>query len=398
MTPSLRDVVAAGVRRLPLQQREAVERAVFGRELRAASALVPYLPDDRAAGLLVAPTNTAGQGYRWARAAQAHLDGVAARSVTLERPGGADRFAYPTDVRLPLSLRPGRAAWRDGVLARFSHALFETGYSPTDMTTAIADRETIDRYRAAGVAPAIIFHGSEIRDPEQHAALYSASPFHTDVSVDDDVRDRIRAAHRLLEIGDLHIFVSTPDLLDFAPAATLLPVVVDIDRFASPRTAPALGRSRPIVLHAPSNPALKGTAAIEQVLEALDAAGRITYRRLQGVPHSEMPTFVAGADLVVDQIVLGNVGVLAAEAMSSGRLVVGHVHELVRARLDGELPVVDATPETFAHVMDQILRDKDRFAEIATRGPAWARTHHDGRESAAALAPFLGVEPPRVAD
>ncbi|MGO1563149.1 MAG: hypothetical protein ACTHW7_15140, partial [Actinomycetaceae bacterium] len=202
MTPSLRDVVAAGVRRLPLRQRESIERTVFGAELRAAGGLVPYLPDDRTAGLLVGPTNTAGQGYRWARAAEAHLDGVAARSVTLERPGGTDRFAYPADVRLPLSLRPGRAAWREGVLGRFSHALFETGFSPTAMTTAVADRETIERYRAAGVAPAIVFHGSEMRDPEQHAALYSSSPFHTDVSVGDDVRDRIRAAHRLLEIGD----------------------------------------------------------------------------------------------------------------------------------------------------------------------------------------------------
>lgn len=391
MSPTVREVVAAGVRRLPEGPREAVERTLFGRELREAGALVPYLPRDRAAALLVGPMNTAGQGYLWARAAEEHLPGVAARSVALERPGGVDRFSYPTDVRLPLSLRPGRAAWRDGVLDAFTHVLLETGYSPVAMTTAVADRPEIERYRAAGVAPAVLFHGSEIRDPARHAELYPTSPYRSTVTVDDDARDRIRAAQRLLEVEGLPIFVSTPDLLDFAPGATVLPVVIDVDRFAAPDAAPALTRDRPTVLHAPSNPALKGTRAIEPVLEALDASGRITYRRLEGVPHGSMPGFVAGADVVVDQIVLGGIGVLAAEAMAAGRLVVGHVHERVRARLTGELPVVDATPEKFARVMDEILGDAPRFAEIAARGPAWARTHHDGRASAAALAPFLGA-------
>ncbi|MGC5628502.1 glycosyltransferase [Georgenia sp. Z1344] len=391
MSPSLRDVMAAGVRRLPDERREAVERRLFARELRAAGELVPYLPDDRTAGLLVGPTNTAGQGYLWARAVEEHLGGVAARSVTLERPGGVDRFSYPTDVALPLALRPGRAAWRDGVLARFSHALFETGYSPTTMTTAVADRDEIERYRAAGVTPGVVFHGSEIRDPDRHAELYPTSPYRDAVRVDDAARERIRAAQRLLEVEGLPAFVTTPDQLDLAPGATLLPIVVDVEGFAAPHTVPALGHERPIVLHAPSNPALKGTAVIEPVLEALDAEGRITYRRLEDVPHERMTEFVAGADVVVDQILLGAVGVLAAEAMAAGRLVVGHVHERVRARLDGDLPVVDATPETFAHVMDEILTDRDRFAEIAVRGPDWARTHHDGRASAAALAPFLGV-------
>ena len=102
-----------------------------------------------------------------------------------------------------------------------------------------------------------------------------------------------------------------------------------------------------------------------------------------------MPDFVADADVVVDQIRLGAVGVLAAEAMAAGRLVIGHVHGRVRARLGGEIPVVDATPETFAEVIAAVVDDPGRYAPVAAAGPAWARERHDGRASAAALAPFL---------
>ncbi|MGO1562835.1 hypothetical aminotransferase, class-II [Actinomycetales bacterium JB111] len=391
MTPIPRDYAAAAVRRLPLAPREWAERTFFRREMREAAGLIPPVPSGADARLLIGPTNSAGQGYRWARSAESHLTGVAARSVTLERPGGADSFRFDTDVLLPLRLRPGRQVWRERVLETFTHVLFESGYSPASMMTAVADQAELDRFREAGVAVGLVFHGSDLRDPDLHAESYAASPFRSDVVVATDVRERSAAARALVADTDLPVFVSTPDLLDLAPQGTVLPVVVDVERFASAAGRPALDRDRPVVLHAPSNPAIKGTGVIEPVLERLESAGRIEYRRISGVPNAQMPEFIADADVVVDQIRLGAVGVLAAEAMATGRLVVGHVHDRVRERLGGDMPVVDATPETFADVIDSVLDAPDRYAPVAAASPAWAREHHDGRAAAAALTPFLVV-------
>ena len=359
--------------------------------MREAEQLVPPLPTDATTRLLVGPTNSAGQGYRWARAAESHLDGVAARSVTLQRPGGVDAFYFPTDIALPLRLRPGRQVWRRTVLEEFTHVLFESGYSPTSMMTAVADLAEVDRFRKAGIAVGLLFHGSDIRDPDLHAELYPASPFREEVALAESVRERAAQARELAATADIPVLVSTPDLLDHCPGATVLPVVVDVGRFSAVEGVPALDRARPVVLHAPSNPAIKGTGVIEPVLQRLHDAGRIEYRRISGVPNERMPDFVADADVVVDQIRLGAVGVLAAEAMAAGRLVIGHVHGRVRARLGGEIPVVDATPETFAEVIAAVVDDPSRYAPVAAAGPAWARERHDGRASAAALAPFLST-------
>jgi hypothetical protein len=78
--------------------------------------------------------------------------------------------------------------------------------------------------------------------------------------------------------------------------------------------------------------------------------------------------------------------------MATGRLVVGHAAPDVRARF-GEhgVPQLEATPRTLRTVLSAVLDDRDQARELAAQGPAFARRHHDGRRSAAALAPFLAT-------
>lgn len=414
-----------------------LERADAGR----AAALVPHLEpdgaDDRGAGdgdhgaagarLLIGPRNTAGQGHRWAQAAQRWLPGVQARSLTAARPRAGAGFAHETDILVPPWLQDfGAPAIARRVAEEFTHVLLESGrsvlggfHSPVRGTS---------EYSARGLTAAIVLHGSEIRDPARHAEQYPASPF-AEPDPEWDVLAGIAAGtRRMLAAAGVPVFVSTPDLLDFAPRATWLPVSVDADHLerVAADAPPPLGRSRPVVVHAPSNARLKGTAVVDPVLRALDAAGRIVYRRLDGVPHAQMSGAIASADVVVDQIALGSFGVLAAEAMASRRLVVAHVADHVRQRYadagplgapaagpsaedsesgqvtsqgriasqDQVVPIVEAMPSTFADVMETILADPEHHAGLAESGPAFVRRFHDGRAAAAALAGFLGVTPP----
>lgn len=379
-----------------------VTAVVRRRDRSAAAKLVPRFDRGTSARLLVGPTNTAGQARLWARAAETHLDGVAARNMVAERNGRIGGFGYEADVIVPSRLQShGLPAWGTGVLDTFSHLLLEAGRGVTAEFFATASNDLLAQYAAADVRVAVILHGSEIRDHARHAALYSASPFNERSDYLNRVQARVDETRAFLERTDLPLLVSTLDLIDFVAGAKWLPVTADVDRFATAavESAAPLGRDLPVVLHAPSNPFLKGTAAIEEIALQLHAEGRLVYRRLEGVPHAEMPAFIADADIVIDQIVLGNVGTLAAESMAAGRLVIGHLHERVRQRWremgGGEIPLIEATPDTLENVLTTILADRERYAAVAATGPAWARKHHDGRASAAALAPFLGVDPPR---
>jgi hypothetical protein len=93
--------------------------------------------------------------------------------------------------------------------------------------------------------------------------------------------------------------------------------------------------------------------------------------------------------VLADQIVLGNPGVMAAEALAAGRLVVAHVAEYVRERLPLPLPVVEATPLTFEEVMRDIAANPDTYRPVAAAGRAFADTVHSGRLAAERLSGFL---------
>jgi len=151
---------------------------------------------------------------------------------------------------------------------------------------------------------------------------------------------------------------------------------------------------RPVVVHAPSQKWLKGTDRIEPILRRLSGEGVIEYRQVVKVPHASMPGLYAAADIVLDQFALGSYGVAACEAMASGRLVMSHVDDFVRSQVRErtrlELPVHEATLESLETELRRAAADPEAFEALRKAGPAFVDAVHDGRHSAAAIAPYLG--------
>jgi hypothetical protein len=184
------------------------------------------------------------------------------------------------------------------------------------------------------------------------------------------------------------VFVSTPDLLEDLPEAVWCPVVVDIDRWATTRLPFELDRL-PVVVHAPSSAAVKGSALIEPAMRRLDDAGLIEYRRLTDVPSAAMPTAIADADIVLDQFRIGSYGVAACEAMAARRVVVGYVSDAVRSRVrratGAEVPIVEADADSIESVVRSLIDDPDGSRRAARLGRDFVVDLHGGARSSAAL-------------
>lgn len=384
-------------RALPAPVRGLGERILTWRAERRLTAVLPAW-GDAPTRLLVGPMNTAGQGTRWARAAEQHLD-VTAISVRAQPRSGTNPLAYPVDLELtpPVQLR-GMAPYR-GLVLSATHVLAEAGRAVLDDVLHRTIADDLPALADAGIRTGVLIHGSEARDLRVHAQEYPDSPF---AQPWDERLERMQATvektQRLLETlagQDVPLLVATPDMLRHVPGSRWLPIVVDVDRFAT--EGPPLRRDRPVVLHAPTNPRLKGTAAIEEVLGDLHDQGRITYRRLEGVVNADMPAAIAAADVVVDQVVLGNPATLLCETMAAGRLAVAHIAPQVRAAMrDADparepIPVVEATPGTLRAAIEGVLADREAAAALAARGPEWARRNHDGARSASVLSDALDL-------
>jgi len=63
----------------------------------------------------------------------------------------------------------------------------------------------------------------------------------------------------------------------------------------------------------------------------------------------------------------------------------------VREMTGLELPVHEATVDSLETELRLAAAQPDAFEALRTAGPAFVESVHDGRRSAAALAPFLGL-------
>lgn len=342
---------------------------------------------DAAVRLLVGPANFAGQAWAWGRTVERELDGVSATVMAVER----GRLVFASDYGVPESVYRSHRwalAQRRWIEGSFTHVLIDSMRPLMGPLYGDDCGREIPVLRRAGLTVGLIAHGSDIRVPSRHRELYPYSPF--DPGLDETRRLQAQSTRlSAVMLGfDGPTFVSTPDLLDFAPSAQWLPTVVDPADWAS--DVAVLERRRPVVLHVPSSPFLKGSALVDPALQELHERGLIDYRRLEGVDPRQMPGLVGEADVVLDQFVLGLYSVMAIQGMAAGRLVVAHVHPRVRARLPRELPVVESGPAAVTAVLERILSDREGFRALAAEGPAYASAVHDGRVSARVLSGFLG--------
>lgn len=120
--------------------------------------------------VLIAPANSAGQAWNFARALD-RLDGVAARNFHIV---GERDYGFPADGRIDGELSSISAPWQRRQLAtarRFSHVIVESGRPQFGRLFDGDTRREIEAMQAAGVSVAVLAHGSDLRDPDRHRGI-----------------------------------------------------------------------------------------------------------------------------------------------------------------------------------------------------------------------------------
>lgn len=356
----------------------------------------PIAPDLGSRGLFIGASNSAGQGWAWARAFESARPNMRAVSARFGGEHEDASFAFSVDQPILSHYAAHSRTWQRrqfAVVSRYRGVLIESGDA---IFARMSGGDAASQARAlqqAGVAVGLLFHGSDIRAPDPHMQAEAHSHFAVDAEFADVFRELTSRNRALIAELGVPVLVSTPDLLDEVPHARWLPVVVDTSRWSAPQLPMTDSASRMRVVHIPSSSLVKGTELVDPLLRTLAADGMIEYRTPTAVPHAQMPEAYGSADVVIDQFRVGNYGVAACEAMAAGRIVVSHVSERVRERtreLTGEtLPIVEATPETLGDVLRAIRDDPRTYLEQAAAGPGFVQRHHDGRRSGEVLGDWL---------
>lgn len=340
--------------------------------------------------LVIAMLNTAGQGTEWAHALK-RFTSATAESWAIARPQ-EQVIQFTVDRTYPLINGATDQAWLDLLNAQSkpTHLIIESG-------KPISIKGTVRRMlfqavtaRRHGIRPALLFHGSDIRVPSLHRTTHPESPFQqSHDGLTEKLERKTTEVRRWLTIWPFQVFISTIDLRRYVPRGRWLPVVVGDHWFAAASLI-NVERPRPRVLHLPSRRALFKSEQVDQICQRLHDESLIEYKSVTGVPPAEVRSLVEWSDIVIDKIGLGGTGVMGAEVMASGRLLIGDVDQIVRAEVP-DLPLIQSSIGTLDQVIRTLVADRSTWAARATAGQAFARKYHDGRYSAAVLAKWMGV-------
>lgn len=147
----------------------------------------------------------------------------------------------------------------------------------------------------------------------------------------------------------------------------------------------------PIVVHAPTHKAGKGTDHIIRVLERLGREGvRFELRLLHKVPNTEVRGILQTADVVVDQLYLPMHGKLGVEAMASGCALA----TCNRQDLDAfppDRPICHVDEQNLYEPLKELLTNAELRTRLAVEGRRYVERYHDDEKVAArALAMLRG--------
>lgn len=333
---------------------------------------------------LLAPYNFAGQPVLLARALRER--GVDAEHLLYAWNGRRD-YGYPIDRAVQLD----RTNWLEvqlGVLSEVVeqrpdvvHLWNRSLIAPAGGFGFFSGLD-LPFLKAAGIRIVYRFTGYDLRDPERERAVNPYSPLWRgfDPKIDPEAR-RSYLGH-LRQWVDRFV-VQDPEMRGYLPEAEVIPRAIDLDAFPYLGVEPT---RRPLLMHAPSSRATKGTDAVLAAVDALRGRGvDFDFELVEGVSHAEATERYRRADVVIDQLLIGWYGVVALEAMALGKPVVAHLLPGLAEEVGAPVPVVGANPDDLADRLEPLIRDPALRVVLGRRGRAFAEEVHDVRKVAATV-------------
>jgi len=143
---------------------------------------------------------------------------------------------------------------------------------------------------------------------------------------------------------------------------------------------PDTEQRRPVVAHMPSKPMVKGTQSVLHAIERLKIRYDFEFKLIHNVGHSEALAIVQDCDILLDQFVIGTIGLASLEAMAMGKPVLCYIKPSLVDKFPSDLPIVNANQENLAEVLEALLEDGQRRNRIGRLSRAYVEEYHDAHQ------------------
>lgn len=148
---------------------------------------------------------------------------------------------------------------------------------------------------------------------------------------------------------------------------------------------PAIEKPKPLVLHSPSAPNVKGTKYVISAIEKLKTRHDFDFKLIEKMPRAEALKIMSQCDVYVDQLILGSHGAAAVEAMAFGKPVVCYINPIIGKNYPKDLPIVNASADNFSEKVEILIKDAALRNELGRQSRKYVEKYHDDRKIAREL-------------
>jgi len=246
-------------------------------------------------------------------------------------------------------------------------------------TTLMPDHSDLPLLKERGKSMLMHYWGSEVR------MLSIARKWNPYVAVKFPDEDAIKRKLDLMASWIDHCVVADHELYQYVRGyhkhTHFIKQTIDTEVY-KPLESFTFRKKKPVVVHAPTSPEIKGTKFVLEAVESLKRDFDFEFVLVQNKSHEEARKIYQQADLVLDELLCGSYGILALEAMAMEKPLVTYINEHVREYYPASLPIVSANPDTLKDVLVPLLKDWELRQELGRKGREYVLEHHDANRIA----------------
>ncbi len=243
---------------------------------------------------------------------------------------------------------------------------------------AYADLHLLNRL---GRKIVVIVTGSEIRSKEKLLEDMRTAGLHehlkyVESELQSDTATMLEMKRRLvtnIERYADHIFARPIHVQSMSRKHHMLWLPIDLDTVQFNIS----DEDQPVIVHAPTNPQIKGTKYVLRAIQKLREEGyQFKFELYQHLPNVEVRKRLAHSHIAIDQLILPGYALFAIEAMATGNAVLGSAVAGYNG-FSKDMPIMTTTPETIYDNLKRLLEDRQLLTELARYGRKYVERFHD---------------------
>jgi glycosyltransferase involved in cell wall biosynthesis len=216
------------------------------------------------------------------------------------------------------------------------------------------------------------YHGSDIR----RKSVFRNNRYYIDeFALSDEIsyKKQKRISRHISGII-VHDSELAENLFYFKTKTYQIPLRLDLQHFIP--VYPDIAVKTLMIVHSPSNSAIKGTAIIVEAIKTLQRKYNFDFKLLSNLTNSEVMKVFQQADIVIDQLIIGSYGMVSIEAMAFGKPVICYLRETL-FREDQIPPICNANIHNIEQKLEELITKPALRKELGFLGRKFVEQYHD---------------------